>query len=152
MCRGPRRGLCRGGECSDYRCLVARGQGGQGLWFLDWQEPASPGCVRFPRTAPQKGSSGPAHWGRGGSSVELAALTLPASGGLHACMRRRFSGVRLFVTLWIVALQPPLSMGFSRQEYWSGLSCLPPGNLPDHELNLHLLSFLHLHTCWVLYH
>ena len=29
-------------------------------------------------------------------------------------------------------LQPsPLSMGFSRQEYWSGLSCLPPGDLPD---------------------
>ena len=34
---------------------------------------------------------------RGGSGVELAALTLPASGGLHACMRSRFSGVRLFV-------------------------------------------------------
>ena len=32
-----------------------------------------------------------------------------------------FSRVRLFVTPWIVALQAPLSMGFSRQEYWSGL-------------------------------
>ena len=32
---------------------------------------------------------------------------------------------------WPVARQAPLSMGFSRQEYWSGLSCLPPGNLPD---------------------
>ena len=39
--------------------------------------------------------------------------------------------VRLFVTLWTVALQAPLSMGFSRQEYWSGLSCPPPGDLPD---------------------
>ena len=33
--------------------------------------------------------------------------------------------------LWTVAFQAPLSMGFSRQEYWSGLPCLPPGNLPD---------------------
>ena len=30
-----------------------------------------------------------------------------------------------------IALQAPLSMGFSRQEYWSGLSCCPPGDLPD---------------------
>ena len=39
--------------------------------------------------------------------------------------------VRLFVTLWTVALQAPLSMGFSRQEYWSGLPCPRPGDLPD---------------------
>ena len=37
------------------------------------------------------------------------------------------------------AHQIPLSMGFSRQEYWSGLSCPPPGDLPDQESNLHLL-------------
>ena len=36
-----------------------------------------------------------------------------------------------FVTPWTVALQAPLSMGFSTQEYWSGLPCPPPGNLPD---------------------
>ena len=34
------------------------------------------------------------------------------------------------MTLWTVALQAPLSMGFSRQEYWSGLPCPPPGDLP----------------------
>ena len=34
-------------------------------------------------------------------------------------------------TLWIAACQAPLSIGFSRQEYWSGLLCPPPGNLPD---------------------
>ena len=33
--------------------------------------------------------------------------------------------------LWTVARQAPLSMGFSRQEYWSGLPCPPPGDLPD---------------------
>ena len=42
-----------------------------------------------------------------------------------------FSHVRLFATPWIVALQAPLSMGFSRQEYWSGFPCPPPGDLPD---------------------
>ena len=41
----------------------------------------------------------------------------------------RFSHVRLFATLWTVVCQAPLSVGFSRQEYWSGLPCLPPENL-----------------------
>ena len=34
-------------------------------------------------------------------------------------------------TLWTLAHQAPLSMGFSRQEYWSGLPCPPPEDLPD---------------------
>ena len=38
--------------------------------------------------------------------------------------------VQLYVTLWTVARQAPLSMGFSRQEYWSGLPCPPPGHIP----------------------
>ena len=42
-----------------------------------------------------------------------------------------FRCVRLFATLWIVACQVPLSMGFSRQEYWSGLPCPLPGDLLD---------------------
>ena len=41
------------------------------------------------------------------------------------------SRVQLFVTPWTVACQAPLSMGFSRQEYWSGLPFPPPGDLPD---------------------
>ena len=47
------------------------------------------------------------------------------------CMLNHFSCVWLFATLWTEAHQVPLSMGFSRQEYWSGLPCLLPGNLPD---------------------
>ena len=39
------------------------------------------------------------------------------------------SHVWLFATLWTVAHQAPLSIGFSRQEYWRGLSCPPPGDL-----------------------
>ena len=42
-----------------------------------------------------------------------------------------FSCVPLFVTLWTIVCQAPLSMGFSRQEYWSGSPCPPPGDLPD---------------------
>ena len=47
-----------------------------------------------------------------------------------------FSCVRLFATLWIIACQAPLSMGFSRQEYWSGLPCPPPRALPDPGIKL----------------
>ena len=44
-----------------------------------------------------------------------------------------FSCVWLFHGLY-VAHQPPLSMGFSRQEYWSALPCPPPGDLPNPEI------------------
>ena len=43
----------------------------------------------------------------------------------------RFSRVQLFATLWTVACRTPLSVGFSRQEYWRRLPCPPPGDLPD---------------------
>ena len=42
-----------------------------------------------------------------------------------------FSHVRIFVILWTIARQVPLSMGSSRQEYWSGLSRLSLGDLPN---------------------
>ena len=51
--------------------------------------------------------------------------------GLHACVLRCFSRVQLFATPWTVARQSPLSVGFSRQEYWRGLPFPPPGNLPN---------------------
>ena len=44
------------------------------------------------------------------------------------------SHVPLFSTLWTVALQAPLSTGFPRQEYWSGLPFPFPGDLPDSEI------------------
>ena len=47
------------------------------------------------------------------------------------CVLSHFSRIRLCATLWTIACQVPLSMGFSSQEYWSGLSCLPPGDLPN---------------------
>ena len=42
-----------------------------------------------------------------------------------------FRYVRISVTLWTVTFQGPLSMGFSRQEYWIELLCPPSGDLPD---------------------
>ena len=48
---------------------------------------------------------------------------------VHACMLSWFSCVQLGVTLWTVACQAPLSVGFSRQEYWSQLPYLPSGAL-----------------------
>jgi len=48
-----------------------------------------------------------------------------------ACVLSPFCRVQLFVTPWTVACQAPLSMEFSRQEYWSGLPCPHPGDLSD---------------------
>ena len=48
-----------------------------------------------------------------------------------ACMLSRFIRVQLFVTVRTVAYNAPLSIGFSRQEYWSGLPFPPPGDLPN---------------------
>ena len=47
------------------------------------------------------------------------------------CLCYLLNHVQVFVTPWTVAHQAPLSMGFSRQEYWSGLPFPPPGKFPD---------------------
>ena len=47
------------------------------------------------------------------------------------CILSRFSRVRLFATLWTVTCQASLSLGFSRQEHWNGLTFLSPGDLPN---------------------
>ena len=51
-----------------------------------------------------------------------------------------FNRVQLFEILWTIAHQAPLSMGFSRQEYWRGLTCPPPGDLSD--LGIKLTSLM----------
>ena len=50
---------------------------------------------------------------------------------VNVCVLNPFSHVWLFMTPWTVAYQASLSMGFSRQEYWSGLPCSSPWDLPD---------------------
>ena len=63
---------------------------------------------------------------------------------MHMCVLSRFRHVRFCATLWTIVCQAPLSMGFSRQEYWSGLPCPPLGIFQTQGSNLHLLSLLHL--------
>ena len=63
---------------------------------------------------------------------------------MWACMFSHFTHVQLFETLWTVALQALLSMGFSRQEHWSGLPCPPPGDLPDPGIKILSLESLAL--------
>ena len=65
----------------------------------------------------------PSHWGRKstvGSLINLSAPTL--------------SRVRLFAALWTVALQAPLSMGFPRQEHWSGFQFPSPEDTPNRRI------------------
>ena len=52
-------------------------------------------------------------------------------GGLQSALTQSLQCVRLFATLWTIAHQAPLSMGFFRQEYWSGLPCPPAADLPE---------------------
>ena len=52
----------------------------------------------------------------------------------YVCVLIHFSHVRLCVMLWTAACQTPLSMRFSRQEYWSGFPCPPPGDLGNPEM------------------
>ena len=61
---------------------------------------------------------------------------------MHTCIAvvQSLSYVRLFVTSWTVAHQVPLSMGFPRQEYWSGLPFPSPGDLTDQGIELMFLA------------
>ena len=64
-------------------------------------------------------------------------MPLLSTGNYHSIVNQQcavlshFSHVQLCVTQWTAAHQAPLLMGFSRQEYWSGLPCPPPGDLPN---------------------
>ena len=60
---------------------------------------------------------------------------------VHFFVQSHFSCVPLFVTLWAVVCQVALSMGFSRQEYWSGLPFPSPGDLPNPGIELTFLMF-----------
>ena len=64
------------------------------------------------------------------------------SSKVHVCVLSCFSCVLLFATLWTVALQAPLSMGFSRQEHWSGVPCPPPVDLSSSGIDPVSLSSL----------
>ena len=91
-------------------------------------------------------------WGQGNGISRVPARSIPDYTYVCRCL--------VFATLWAVAHQAPLSMGFSRQEHWSGLPCPPPDDLPDPGIEpasglLHCRQILHpsatreawLHSC-----
>ena len=63
-------------------------------------------------------------------------IRCPSKYILCGCVLSRLSHVQLFANLWNIAFQAPLSMGFSKQEYWSGLPCPSPGDLPNSGIEL----------------
>ena len=70
-------------------------------------------------------------WPKGHSSSHTELYTLKIYAVYCLYGQSHFSCVRLFVTLWTIACQAPLFLGFSRQEYWSGLLCPPSEDLPN---------------------
>ena len=79
--------------------------------------------------------------------ILVSSLVLQPTLHMYACVLSWFSCVRLFETPWTAACQAPLSMGFSRQEYWSGLPFPSPGHLLTQGSNPGLP-----HCRWILYH
>ena len=70
---------------------------------------------------------------------------ISASSCVCACM---LNHVQLFAAVWMRARQAPLSMGFSRQEYWSGLPFPSPGDLPNPGIEPASPSLQEDFTCW----
>ena len=139
--RSPR--CCRGGE------LPAGARTSQGIPWPLWGSKAQSGfsgVVDFPqKRSPSDSCLGRCRdlaaergWGRAawGAPVYCAGahlVALSASCPGHGCMRAQSlkSCPDSFATPWTVARQVSLSMEFSRQEYWSGLPCPSPGDLPN---------------------
>ena len=81
---------------------------------------------------------------RSGSKRQVRWSGIPISFRIfHSLLWTLFSRVQFCVTLWTVAHQAHLSMGFSKQEYWKGLPCPPPEDLLEPGINPCLLSLLH---------
>ena len=93
---------------------------------LAWRIPGT----REPGGLPSLGSHRVGHdWGDLAAAAAAVCVCVCVCVCVH--MLSCFHRVWLFAILWTVALQASLSVGFSRQEYWSGLPCPPPGDLPE---------------------
>ena len=85
-----------------------------------WSMGEGPPVPRMQQEDPRSRVRWPAPWTRGCIS-------------LGPCVCQSLSHVCLFVTSWTVTLQALLSMGFSKQECWSGLPCPSPGDIPNRD-------------------
>ena len=83
------------------------------------------------------------HWATWESLKYNSLCKIPTCQYISIHVLSCFSCVQLFVTLWTLAWQAPLSIGFSRQEYWNRLACPPPGDLPDPGMEPTSLCLLH---------
>ena len=123
-----------------------------GPWASPYRCPLKLGCLRTSQTAGlRRAGKSEADPFRFSARCMLQRSTLhkrgrpalPSSEGDVCMCAKSLNCVRLFVTPWTVALQAPLSVGFSRQEYWSGLPFLTPGDLPDPGFEPESLCLLH---------
>ena len=87
-------------------------------------------CILFELQYVDGETKKPLNNNRNSNSLFLQSF-LYAQHHVHACVIICFSRVQIFATPWTVACQAPLSKGFSRQEYWSGLPFPTLGHLPD---------------------
>ena len=132
----------------------------EAVWAMAWSTQAPAWASVSPGTAWGKISP----WSSKTPAVTFSSrgrYSSPSLSTYPACVLSHFSRVRLFATLWTTH-QAPLSMGFPRKEYWSGLSFPPPGDLPHPGIKLSSLvsctgRFFTTSTTWesprqILYH
>ena len=129
------------GDCA---CHVPQASQGEGSGGQQWGElgraagPAEHGAA--------KGGNDTGHRCESLGRPDPGSFVVDASwaeqGHQKAVVLSHFSRVQPFETLQTLAHEAPLSMGFSRQEHWCGLPCLPPGDLPNPGIELLSLSLL----------
>ena len=105
---------------------------------MTWKQPKSPSqqnglrrCKQWKLTQPWTGTKYAICWDMDGPRHCYTEWSKSEKEKQISYVLSGFSCVWLFVTLWTVACLTPLSMGFSRQEYWLELPFPPPGDLPD---------------------
>ena len=96
----------------------------QGIFPIQGFNPGLPHCRRILYQLSHKGSP----------NINIIIYNTSIYTYVFACVFSCFSHVQLCVTPWTVDCLSPLSMGFSQQEYWNGLSCPPPEDLPNPEI------------------
>ena len=101
------------------------------LWSGSDSDSRSDPTSLSPTFCPQTSSVGSVLTSSEGSDNVVAYSTSPVRTCVSVVVLQSLSHVRLFSTPWTVACQVPLSMGFSRQEYWGGLPFPSPGDHPN---------------------
>ena len=102
-----------------------------GTWCEDSTLWKGPWCWEKLRAGGEGGNRGWDGWTASSTQWTWTSKLQEIMKDSEDCVLSHFNHVPLCGTLWTVACQAPLSVGFSRQEYWSGLPFPPPEDLPD---------------------